>query len=38
VLADDSTIFDQQGSPEPYTIFFVPVAKWSDSNPDTAPH
>jgi hypothetical protein len=39
VLADDSTIFAQEGTPEPITIFFVPVTKWSDSMPeDTARH
>jgi hypothetical protein len=25
------------GSIEPYTVFFVPVAKWSDGTPDTQP-
>jgi len=33
VFADDSTIFAESGSPEPVTIFFVPLSKWSDSSP-----
>jgi hypothetical protein len=39
VFADGSTIFAQQGNPEPVTTFFVPVPKWSDSTPvDAATH
>jgi hypothetical protein len=30
ILADSSTIFGQEGVPEPMTTVFVPVAKWSD--------
>jgi hypothetical protein len=33
VLADGSTIFAQEGVPEPLTIFFVPLKTWSDSTP-----
>jgi hypothetical protein len=33
VLADGSTIFGQEGTPEPFTLFFVPIAKWSDGTP-----
>lgn len=35
VLADASTIFAQDGTPEPITMFFVPIAKWSDGTPST---
>jgi hypothetical protein len=39
VFADGSTIFAQEGNPEPVTTFFVPVTKWSDSIPeDTTVH
>jgi hypothetical protein len=39
VFADGSTILAEAGNPEPVTIFFVPVTKWSDSTPaDTAVH
>jgi hypothetical protein len=34
VFADGSTIFAQEGNPEPVTTFFVPVTKWSDSIPE----
>jgi hypothetical protein len=27
--------FAQKGSPEPFTIFFVPITKWSDGTPST---
>jgi hypothetical protein len=32
---DDSPVFSTQGSPEPITTFYVPVAKWSDGTPAT---
>jgi hypothetical protein len=38
VIADDSTIFAQQGNPEPVIVFFVPVPKWSDSTPEDMAH
>jgi hypothetical protein len=38
VFADGSTVFGQEGNPEPVTIFFVPVTKWSDSTPETTAH
>ena len=30
IVADGSTIFAQEGSPEPVITFFVPVTEWSD--------
>jgi hypothetical protein len=39
VSADGSPIFGQAGGPEPVTVFYVVVTKWSDSIPeDTAGH
>jgi len=39
VFADGSTIFAQEGNPEPVITFFVPVTRWSDSTPeDTTKH
>ena len=35
VLADGSTIFSQDGTPDPFTTFFVPIIKWSDGTPST---
>jgi hypothetical protein len=35
LLADDSTIFAEESTPEPITTFFLPVAKWSDGTPST---
>jgi hypothetical protein len=32
-----SQVMGGTGSIEPYTVFFVPVAKWSDGTPDTQP-
>jgi hypothetical protein len=32
VLADDSSVFATDGEAEPLTIFFVPVAHWSDGS------
>lgn len=32
---DDSPVFSTQGSPEPITTFYVPVANWSDGTPAT---
>ena len=33
LLADSSTIFGQEDTPEPMTVFFLPVAHWSDGTP-----
>ena len=35
VFADGSTIFAQQGTPEPVITFFVPIPKWSDGTAST---
>jgi hypothetical protein len=35
---DDSPVFAGQMDPEPITIFFIPVAKWSDGTPDKGKH
>ena len=32
VYGDGSTIFGQDGTPEPVTTFFVPITKWSDGS------
>jgi hypothetical protein len=34
MFADSSSIFAKEGSPEPITTFFLPVAKWSDGTPE----
>jgi hypothetical protein len=31
---DDSPVFAAQMNPEPITIYFIPVKKWSDGTPD----
>jgi hypothetical protein len=36
IFADSSTIFAQEGSPEPVTTFFIPVTQWSDGTLETA--
>jgi hypothetical protein len=35
IFADGSSIFAKEGSPEPVTTFFIPVAKWSDGTSET---
>jgi hypothetical protein len=35
IFADGSTIFAQEGSPEPVITFFVPVTEWSDGTHET---
>jgi hypothetical protein len=37
ILADGSTLFSEEGAPEPIMTFFVPVAQWSDGTPATEP-
>jgi hypothetical protein len=37
IFADGSTIFAQEGTPEPVTTFFVPITKWSDGTPWSKP-
>jgi hypothetical protein len=39
LIADTATIFGQEGTLEPVTIFMVPLGKWSDGTPATIePH
>jgi hypothetical protein len=35
---DDSPVLSGQMDPEPITIFFIPVKKWSDGTPDSPAH
>jgi hypothetical protein len=35
IIADDLTVFAQEGTREPVVTFFIPVSKWSDGTPET---
>ena len=37
-LPGSPVILGQQGPPEPFTLFFVPVGRWSDGTPAPLPH